>query len=101
MARSLSILFVAFVLLITLPLWLGLGAGLIGLTFGIVGALIGVIFGLFGAIIGGIAWIFKTLFHVLFGWHLGFGFHPWFHFNGWVVAAFLILILAIAAKRKD
>ncbi len=100
MARSISIVLVAFVLLLTLPLWLGLGGGLIGLTFGLIGGLIGLIFGLFGAIIGAIAWIFKSIFHLLFGWHWGYSFHPWFHFNGYVFAAIIILILAVALNRR-
>ncbi|HLZ15897.1 MAG TPA: hypothetical protein VKQ08_02610 [Cyclobacteriaceae bacterium] len=100
MARPLSIVLVAFLLLLTLPLWLGLGGGLIGLTFGLIGGLIGLLFGLIGAFIGAIAWVFKGIFHLLFGWHHGFGFHP-FHFNGYLFTAVLIVILVIALKRKN
>ena len=101
MVRSFSIVLIAIVLLLTLPLWFGLGGGLIGLAFGLIGGLLGLIFGLFGAIIGAIAWIFKALFHLLFGWHHESGFQYGFHFNGYVFAALLILILVIASKKKN
>lgn len=101
MVRSLSVVLIAFLVLLTLPLCLGLGGGLIGLTFGLIGGLIGVIFGLFGAIIGGIAAVVKGIFHLLFGWHAGFGFHHGFHFNGYFFVALLILIFVIATKRKN
>jgi hypothetical protein len=99
MVRSISIVLVAFVLLLTLPLCLGIGGGLIGLTFGLLGGIIGILFGLFGVILGGIAWIFKAVFHLLFGWHLGHGFHS-FHFNGYVFIAIVLLILLIASKNR-
>jgi hypothetical protein len=99
MVRSFSILLIAFALLLTMPLWLGIGGGLIGLTFGLVGGIIGIIFGLFGAIIGAIAWVFKTIFHLLFGW--GFGFHHGFHWNGYAWLALLVLILVVASRRKN
>lgn len=99
MARSLSIVLVAFVLLLTLPLCLGIGGGLLGLTFGLLGGLIAIIFELFGVILGGIGWIFKIIFNLLFGWHWGFGLHP-FDFNGYVLVALLILILVVASKGK-
>jgi hypothetical protein len=101
MVKAFSFLFVAFLLLLTLPLMIGLGGGLFGLAFGLIGGLIGLIFGLFGAIVGAIAWIFKSIFHLLFGWHAGFGHHHWFHFNGYVVAAILVLIFVAALRGKS
>jgi hypothetical protein len=100
MVKAFSFLLVGFFLLLTLPLMIGLGAGFFGVVIGLIGGLFGLFFGLFGAILGAIAWIFKSVFHLLFGWHLGFGHHHWFHFNGYVFAAIVILILAIALKRK-
>jgi len=93
-------LLVAFLLLLTIPLFIGLGGGLFGVAIGLIGGLIGLLFGLFGAIIGVIAWIFKSIFHLLFGWHMGFGHHHWFHFNGYLFAALLILIFVIALRKK-
>src|SRR5690348_6187545 len=103
MIKAFSFLFVAFILLITLPLAIGLGGGLFGLVIGLIGGLIGLLFGIFGAIIGAIAWIFKTIFHLIFGWqHTGFEHHNhWFHFNGCILTGLIILILVVAfSKRK-
>jgi hypothetical protein len=102
MIKAFSFLFVAFILLITLPLAIGLGGGLFGLVIGLIGGLIGLLFGIFGAIIGAIAWIFKTIFHLLFGWNIGFDHHHhWFHFNGCILTGIIILILVVAfSKRK-
>jgi hypothetical protein len=100
MVKAFSFLVVAFILLLTLPLAIGLGGGLFGLAIGLIGGLIGLLFGIFGAIIGAIAWIFKTIFHLLFGWHMGLGHHHWFHFNGYIFTAIIILIFAVALNRK-
>jgi hypothetical protein len=100
MVKAISFLLVTFLLLLALPLMIGLGAGLFGLVIGLIGGLFGVFFGLFGAILGAIVWIFKSIFHLLFGWHLGFGHHHWFHFNGYIFAAILILLLAVALRKK-
>ena len=100
MVKAFSFLLVACFLLLALPLAIGLGGGLFGLAIGLIGGLIGLLFGIFGAIIGAIAWILKTIFHLLFGWHMGFGHHHWFHFNGYLVAAIIILIFAVAHRRK-
>ncbi len=99
--KSISILLVAFILVCTLPVWLVIGGGLIGLAFGLLGGLIGILFGLIGAIIGGIAWVFKTIFHLLFGWGWDFDFNPGVGFNGYIFAALLILVLAVASKKKN
>ena len=100
MVKAFSFLLVGFILLLTLPLMIGLGAGFFGLALGLIGGLFGLLFGLFGAVVGAIAWVFKSIFHLLFGWHLGFGHHHWFHFNGYLVAAIIILIFAVAHRRK-
>ena len=100
MVKAFSFLVVAFFLLLTVPLMIGLGGGLFGLAIGLIGGLFGLLFGLLGAIIGAIAWIFKSILHLLFGWHLGLGHHHWFHFNGYIFAAILILILVVALKKK-
>jgi hypothetical protein len=100
MVKAFSMLLVAFLLLLTIPLFIGLGGGLFGVAFGLIGGLIGLLFGLFGAIIGVIAWIFKSIFHLLFGWHMGFGHYHWFHFNGYLFVALLILIFALALRKK-
>jgi hypothetical protein len=102
MIKAFSFLLVAFILLLTLPIAIGLGGGLFGLIIGLIGGLIGLLFGILGAIIGAIAWIFKSIFHLLFGWHTGFDHHyHWFHFNGCIFTAIIILILIVAfSKRK-
>ncbi len=99
MIKAFSLLIIGFIALLAIPICIGLAGGLFGLVFGLIGGVIGLIAGLFGAVIGGIAWIFRSIFHVFFGW--GFGHHEhWFHFNGYLFAALLILILAVALKRK-
>ena len=100
MIKAFSFLLVAFILLLTLPLAIGLGGGLFGLVIGLIGGLIGLLFGIFGAIIGAIAWIFKTIFHLLFGWHTGYDHPHWFHFNGCIFTAIIILILVVALHKR-
>jgi len=100
MIKAFSILLAAFFMLLAIPLMIGLSGGLFGLAVGLIGGLFGLVFGVFGAIIGVIAWIFKTLFHVFFGWNLGFDHHHWLHFNGYLFGALLIFILVVALKKK-
>lgn len=98
MIKAFSILIVGFLLLLTIPICFGVGAGLIGLIFGLIGGLIGLVAGLIGAVFGGIAWIFKSIFHLFFGWgHSDFGS---FHFNGFLVAALIITLLVVATRKK-
>jgi len=98
--KAFSFLLVVFILLLTLPLAIGLGGGLFGLAIGLIGGLIGLLFGILGAIIGAIAWVFKSIFHLFFGWHTDFGHHHWFHLNGYIFAAIIILILAVALNKR-
>jgi len=100
MVKAFSFLLVGFFLILTIPLIIGLGAGFFGLAIGLIGGLFGILFGLLGAIIGAIAWVFKSMFHLLFGWHLGFGHHHGFHPNGYILAAIIILILAVVLNKK-
>jgi hypothetical protein len=100
MVKALSILAAAFFVLLAGPLIIGLGGGLLGFIIGLVGGLFGLIVGLLGAAIGAIAWVFRSIFHIFFGWHTGLGHHHWFHVNGYVCAAIIILVLVIALNKK-
>ncbi len=85
---STSSVLLIIIVVLTFPLWFGLGIGLIGAAVGIIGALIGVM-----------ATIITLPFKLLFGWgHWGWdGFH---HFNslGLIV---LIIIAAMIVKKKN
>lgn len=100
MVKAFSFLLIGFFLILTIPLVIGLGAGFFELAIGLIGGLFGLLFGLLGAIVGAIAWVFKSIFHLLFGWHVGFGHHHWFHPNGYIFAAIIILILAVLLNKK-
>lgn len=99
MIKAFSLLLIAFMALLAIPICIGLAGGMFGLIFGLIGGVIGLIAGLFGAVIGVMAWIFKSIFHLLFGWHWGFGFHP-FHWNGFWIILLIIVIVAISQRKK-
>jgi hypothetical protein len=100
MNRSSSIL-VVLIILLTFPLWFGLGMGLFGLVAGLIGGLFGLIAGLFGAIIGIIAGIFKAIFHGIFGWGHSWNYDfPDYEMNGYVFLALLIVAALIITKRN-
>ena len=90
-----SAVLIICILLLTFPLWIGLGAGLFGLAVGIFGGMIGIIAGIFGVIVGIIALPFK----LLFGWGHG-GWFPHFHFHGFLLLAVIILVIALLLKRR-
>ncbi|GIL22088.1 MAG: hypothetical protein BroJett042_06010 [Bacteroidota bacterium] len=96
-SSSTSTVFIILILLLTFPLWVGLGAGLFGLIAGLFAGLVGLIVGLIGAVVGIIAAIFKAL----FGW--GAWHHGW-HFDGPDMNAFtwfaLLIIGALIITRN-
>lgn len=100
--RTSSALFIV-VLVLTFPLWFGLGIGLLGLIIGLLGGMVGLVFGLIGGLIGAVAWAIKGVFSLLFGWSYESPFHfnvDFFEFNGWAVAALVLLIVLIARNKK-
>ena len=91
-----STVLIVCLLLFTFPLWIGLGAGLVGLVVGIFGGLIGIMAGIFGVIVGIIALPFK----LIFGWGHG-GWFPHFHFHGFLFLAGIILLVVLLLKKKS
>jgi len=88
-----STLLIALVLIITFPLWFGLGMGLFGLIVGLMGAAVGLIAGFFGLIIGLIALPFK----LLFGWgDWGWGCDIFPHVGHGRTFTFLVIIIIAA-----
>jgi hypothetical protein len=90
---STSSLLIALVLIVTFPLWLGLGMGLFGV-------LIGLIAGFFGLMIGIIALPFK----LLFGWgEWGWGcdVFPHFHHARGLTALVIIIIAVLIVKNRN
>jgi hypothetical protein len=94
---STSTVLIIFILLLTFPFWIGLGAGLFGLIAGLFAGLVGLIVGLMGAVVGIMASIFKAI----FGWG---DWHGW-HFNTPDMNAFtwfaLLIIGALIITRRD
>lgn len=87
-----STLLIALVLIITFPLWFGLGMGLFGV-------LIGLIAGFFGLMVGIIALPFK----LLFGWgDWGWGcdVFPHFHHARGLTVLVIIIIAALIVKNR-
>lgn len=100
--RTSSALFI-IILVLTFPLWFGLGIGLFGLLVGLLGGMVGLIFGLIGGLIGAVAWVIKGFFSLLFGWAYASPFDfdgDFFDFNGWAVAAVVLLIVLISRNKK-
>ena len=94
-----SPLLIALVLIVTFPLWFGLGMGLFGLIVGLMGAAVGLIAGFFGLIVGLIALPFK----LLFGWgDWGWGcdIFPSFHFGRSFMMVIVIIIAALIVKNR-
>src|SRR5258707_1114733 len=91
-----STVLIGCLLLFTFPLWIGLGAGLLGLVVGIFGGMIGIMAGIFGVIVGIIALPFK----LVFGWG-HWGWFPHFHFHGFLFLAGIILLVVLLLKKKS
>jgi hypothetical protein len=91
------------ILVLTFPLWFGLGIGLFGLIVGLMGGLVGLVFGLLGGLIGAIAWLIKGLFSLVFGWSYDSPFDmdvSFFDFNGWAIAAIVLLVILVVRSKK-
>lgn len=102
MAKGLSALLIAFIVLITFPVWIGLIAGGFGLIVGLFGAIFGVIAAVFGVIFGIIGAIFEAIFGGMFsgGWpdaHIHF---PRIHMNGYAWAALIIVVALVISNRN-
>lgn len=95
-------LLLAFILIFTFPIWIGLLAGGFGLIMGIFGGILGIIGGIFGAIFGVIGSVFGAIFGI-FDWSWGHShtFFPHVHFNGYAMAAIVIVAILILNKRKE
>ncbi len=94
---SSSTVLIVIILVLTFPLWIGLGGALIGVVAGLFGAMIGVMAALFGGIIALIAFPFK----LLFGWGHWSGHWPHvFHGNAFVWLALLIFAALVINKRR-
>ncbi|MGC4020608.1 MAG: hypothetical protein QM734_01020 [Cyclobacteriaceae bacterium] len=95
MLKGCAFLIFGFFLIILIPVTIGIIGGAFGLVVGLLGGIFGIIMGIIGAIFGGIAWIFKGIFHLLFGWtHFGF------HCNGFILTALIIAIIIVAFNRR-
>jgi hypothetical protein len=95
---------VIVILVLTFPLWFGLGIGFFGLIVGLLGGLVGLVFGLIGGLFGAIAWAVKGFFSMLFGWshHDAFDMDfSFFDFNGWAVAAIILFIVLLTRSKKS
>ena len=101
MVKGLSALLVAFLVIVTFPLWIALIAGGFGIVIGICGAIFGVFAGIFGAIVGIIGAIIDLIFGGIFdwNWHGPHLFHN-FHLNGFAVTA-IIIVLALLFRNKS
>lgn len=95
-SSSNSTVLVVIILVLTFPLWIGLGGALLGVIAGLFGAMVGIIAALFGVVIALIALPFK----LIFGWG-HWGWHgPHVDGNGFVWLALLIVAALIINKRK-
>ncbi len=96
---SSSTILIILVLILTFPVWIAVGAVVIGVVGGLFGAAVGIIGALFGVVAALIALPFKLLFGWGdWGWH-GF---PHFHWNTCALLAFIIIVaLAIRAKNRN
>jgi hypothetical protein len=95
MAKA-PVLFV-LVLVLTFPLWIGVGGMFFGLMMGLIGGLIGAFFGLMGAIFGVVFGILGEVFHIFFGFGSWHGHH--YFFNKYVFLALVIVAALVISKR--
>ncbi|MEQ8424415.1 MAG: hypothetical protein RIA63_06875 [Cyclobacteriaceae bacterium] len=96
-------LFLAFIVLCTFPIWVGLIAGGFGLIIGIFGAIFGVIAGIFGTIFGIIGGILEAIFGGIFGWGHDWNFFhfPHFHIDGLGLVVIIVIVALILNRRKS
>jgi hypothetical protein len=91
---SATTVLIILLVIFTFPVWIGLGAGIIGLVVGLFGAAIGLVAGIFGAILGVIGGIFGWLFDWDHHWHGPF--HFW---NANVFAIILVTVIVLIVTR--
>ena len=95
-------LFLAFILIFTFPIWIGLFAGGFGLVVGILGGIFGIIGSIIGAIFGAIGAVFSAIFGVIdWSWSNTHFHFPHFHLNGYAFLAFIIVVALIVSKRRQ
>jgi hypothetical protein len=95
-------LFLAFILIFTFPIWIGLLAGGFGLIMGIIGGIFGIIGSIIGAIFGAMGSVFSAIFGI-FDWSWGNThlFYPHLHFNKYAILAFIIIVALIVSKKRQ
>lgn len=95
-------LFLAFILIFTFPIWIGLLAGGFGALFGIFGGILGIIGAIIGAIFSAIGSVFSAIFGAFnWGWNGSHILHPHIHMNKYAILAFIIIIALIISKRRQ
>lgn len=95
-------LFLAFILIFTFPIWIGLLAGGFGLMVGIFGGIFGIIGSIIGAIFSVIGSVFSAIFGAFdWGWNGPHIFHPHVHMNRYAFLAFIIIVALIISKKRQ
>ncbi|HEY5691608.1 MAG TPA: hypothetical protein VIS49_09140 [Cyclobacteriaceae bacterium] len=95
-------LFLAFILIFTFPIWIGLLAGGFGLMVGIFGGIFGIIGSIIGAIFNVIGSVFSAIFGAFdWGWSGTPIFHSHLHMNRYAFLAFIIVIALIISKKRQ
>jgi hypothetical protein len=99
--RTSSVLFLVLVVM-TFPLWFGLGIGFFGLVIGLLGAMVGLAFGLIGALVGVFAWVINGLISIIsgrpFDSSLSFDF-DFFPDHVWTLAVVVVLVIWLTRRK--
>lgn len=100
--RTSSVLFLVMVV-ITFPLWFGLGMGFFGLVIGLLGAMVGLAFGLIGALVGVFAWVINSFFSIVLGRpfdsSLSFDF-DFLYDHVWTLAVVVVLVILLTRRKN-
>ena len=99
MTKAISTLVILFVFVITLPVWIGLAAGLFGAGIGITGAFFGIVAGFFGTLIGVIGSIFGAVAHFI-GAIFGGGLHSMISLKPFTILLIILVVVLITRSRS-
>lgn len=99
MAKGCSTVLLIFLLVITLPVWIGIAGGLIGVVAGIAGTMLGVVLGIFGAIGGIIGSLFGAIGKIV-GLTFGGAFHPIISIKPFFILVIILVVLISLSRNK-
>jgi hypothetical protein len=99
MAKGCASVLLIFLIVITLPVWIGIAGGLVGIVGGLLGAVLGVVVAIVGVIVGIIGSLFAAAGKTL-AWTFGGVFYPVINISPFLVLLIILVVILITRSRN-